>query len=70
MKPENPQAFPNSGQYQTKGMTLRDRFAEKAMYGILSAGLPMEMENIEIMVKNIGKVSYNIADAMLKAMEE
>jgi len=59
----NPQAFPISGsQYQhTKGMTLRDYFAAKAMQGLMDAGMPMS---------EIADEAYEMADAMLAAREK
>lgn len=40
------------------GMSLRDYFAAKAMQGLMDAAMPMD---------EIAPVSYEMADAMLKA---
>jgi hypothetical protein len=63
----NPQAFPISGsQYQhTKGMTLRDYFAAKAMQGLL-ARIGHDKINVH---DALAQRTYQIADAMLKARE-
>jgi|APGre2960657404_1045060.scaffolds.fasta_scaffold115217_2 hypothetical protein len=60
----NPQAFPISGsQYQhTKGMTLRDYFAAKAMQGMM---VDVEQPSCNY----IAQTAYEMADAMLKARD-
>jgi len=71
----NPPAFPAQG-YSTfggqglnmvyaEGMTLRDYFAAKAIQAILTS--PSWMENKP---STLAKMSYEIADAMLKARTE
>ena len=67
--PKNPPAFPH--QYgasehgaSEQGMTLRDYFAAKAMQGLCVDGL----SNV-LMTHQIAKMSFNIADAMLKQRE-
>ena len=64
-KPTNPQAFPISGsQYQhTKGMTLRDYMAAKAMQGMMH---DVDQPHCDY----IAQKAYQMADAMLKAREE
>ena len=64
----NPQAFPISGsQYQhTKGMSLRDYMAAKAMQGAIS-GCATRGE--VIMYSDLAGLSYEMADAMMKARE-
>jgi len=66
----NPPAFPvpfewNNELIQYVGMTLRDYFAAKAMQAILTS--PSWMENKP---STLAKMSYEIADAMLKARTE
>jgi len=73
----NPPAFPISGsQYQhTKGMTLRDYFAAKAMQGMfvtaidwIPTGKKADEESLKI-YKDLAFDAYEMADAMLKARE-
>jgi len=63
----NPPAFPchpdTPPEYD--GMTLRDYFAAKAIQAILTS--PSWMENKP---STLAKMSYEIADAMLKARTE
>lgn len=64
-KPENPNAFPNTnpeyfGAEGEHGMTLRDYFAAKALEAIF-----IKSEN-EPYFKAVAKISYQMADAMLK----
>ena len=59
-------AFPWTG-YGEKGMTLRDYFAAKAMQGILAGDHPITHDNDPL--TTVAKVSYDQADAMLKARE-
>lgn len=47
------------------GMTLRDYFAAKALQGVLS-DVPATLYGLDF-EKNIAKLSYFIADAMLEA---
>jgi hypothetical protein len=62
----NESAFPIPGsQYRhTKGMTLRDYFAAKAMQAIVSK----EVSHVS-WVDEYAKNAYKMADAMLKARE-
>ena len=65
---KTPQAFPYSGVGDelnySKGMTLRDYFAAKAMQGILTATLT---PNTVWSQDEAAETAYNVADAMLKA---
>jgi hypothetical protein len=64
----NPPAFPVQSIYiedqetNSRGMTLRDYFAAKAMQGLLSSDVNAKLEDF-------AKQSYKVADAMLKARE-
>ena len=55
-------AFPNSHYNNVYGMTLRDYFAAKAMQGLLAS-------NRDLSWRELGALSYDAADAMLKARE-
>jgi hypothetical protein len=65
----NPPAFPVQSIYiedqetNSRGMTLRDYFAAKAMQGMLA-----DPSTPEIM--DIAGAAYEVADAMMKAREE
>jgi hypothetical protein len=65
-------AHPTEETFVAKGMTLRDYFAAKAMQGVLSA----QTEILDGLLKHTGgsgsisELSYNLADAMLKARED
>jgi hypothetical protein len=65
----NPPAFPVQSIYiedqetNSRGMTLRDYFAAKAMQGLLSSDVNAPLEVF-------AKQSYKVADAMLVAREE
>ena len=61
-KDTNHQAFP-SNQNGT-GMSLRDYFAAKAMQGILSS-----LNTHDMTMQEISLISWEQADAMLKARE-
>jgi hypothetical protein len=63
----NPPAFPTGTGVTpyNPGMTLRDYFAAKAIQAILTS--PSWMENKP---STLAKMSYEIADAMLKARTE
>ena len=52
---------------QYNGMTLRDYFASKAMQGALS-GCATRGE--VVIYSNLAGLSYDMADAMMKAREE
>jgi hypothetical protein len=66
---KTPQAFPYSGEGDelnySKGMTLRDYAAIKAMQGILASNTEHEHEDAHIF-DAIAEASYKQADAMLK----
>ena len=70
-------AFPDSeGQADyTGGMSLRDYFAAKAMNGLCHAGFKYmageghATPEAIAMMKDIGVVAYQLADAMLSARE-
>lgn len=74
---KNPWAFghtammPDGTFYTSRGMTLRDWFAGRAMQGLigeLSAALadPKNSGTLEACTKNTARLSYAIADAMLR----
>ena len=67
---KKPNAFPYSGvgddMNYSRGMTLRDYFAAKAMQGAMS-GCAARGE--VIMYSDLAGLSYEMADAMLKARE-
>ena len=69
---KTPQAFPYSGEGDelnySKGMTLRDYAAIKAMQGILASNTEHEHEDAHIF-DAIAEASYRQADAMLKARQ-
>ena len=50
---------------KSRGMTLRDYFAAKAMTGLLTAEIVGEYTN-----EHIASISFLIADAMLAAREK
>lgn len=50
-----------------KGMTLRDYFAAKAMYGILAGDHPITHDKHPLPI--VAHVAYELADAMLKARQ-
>ena len=62
----NPPAFPIPFETHHDGMTLRDYFAAKAMQGICNSRSHSELKVHAIAS---AKVSYEMADAMLKARE-
>jgi len=80
-KPRNPSAFPepyvndpSSAISHTKGMTLRDYFANSAMQGMTTNPELMEIVSVQSIHDGsafdaIARQSYKIADAMLKARE-
>ena len=65
---KTPQAFPYSGEGDelnySKGMTLRDYFAAKAMQAMESRELPKS-----ILAIDVAEAAYEMADAMLKARQ-
>jgi len=64
-----PNAFPYSGEGDdtnySKGMTLRDYFAAKAMQGLVAGDIEPKPENVPRIVKS----AYIMADEMMKARE-
>jgi len=73
-KPENPPAFPRTGEgfgnpmYDAPGMTLRDYFAGQALAGFMAnANMPFAPDYAEVEPRQIADASYDIADAMLAA---
>lgn len=50
------------------GMTLRDYFAAKCMQGL--SALPSDFDNDRGTLEMVAKISYEQADAMLKARAE
>jgi hypothetical protein len=54
-------AFPNPHYNNVYGMTLRDYFAAKAMQGMMSD------PNLDMVCNKVAQLSYNMADAMMKA---
>ncbi|AOP78607.1 hypothetical protein [Enterobacter hormaechei] len=53
-----------------QGMTLRDYFAAKAMQSALLAPKPENpVERMDIYAQSVAEISYEIADAMLRARE-
>jgi len=67
---KKPNAFPYSGVVDdmnySRGMTLRDYFAAKAMEGICNARSHSDLKGHAIAS---AKVAYELADAILKARE-
>lgn len=61
-------AFPTSQIADSDGMTLRDYFAAKAMQAIIANSDQTSIAFDEV-GGWIGKYSYEVADAMLKARE-
>lgn len=76
----NEPAFPTESAAQTgnstwrhEGMYLRDYFAAKAMHQFLTeAVIPPDSDEGEVnrLFEYVGKLSYKVADAMLKARKE
>jgi len=68
---DNEYAFPFDCNFtQYTGMTLRDYFAAKAMQGLIaSPRTPLGTVN-DVTDQLIAKLSYIMADAMLKAREQ
>ena len=64
-------AFPSSNSPDTgwyaEGMTLRDYFAAKAMHAVMATPKPMMGQ---ITSDDVAQLSYQMADAMLKARQE
>ena len=53
-----------------QGMTLRDYFAAKAMQSALLAPKPENpVERMDIYARSVAEISYEMADAMLRARE-
>jgi len=68
---KKPQAFPYSGEGDdmnySKGMTLRDYFAAKAMQSILYADRVSGIIGVNNYEHRCAEDAYKMADAMLKA---
>lgn len=66
-------AFPVAGSehnYPIEGMTLRDYFAAKAMQSALLTSKPENpLERMDIFAQSVAEISYEMADAMLRARE-
>ena len=66
-------AFPVAGSehnYPIEGMTLLDFFAAKAMQSVLIAPNPESpLERMDIYFQSVAEISYEMADAMLRARE-
>ena len=56
-------AFPNPHRTDELGMTLRDYFAAKAMYGLIS------INELDLTHEDYARLAYLLADAMLKERE-
>ena len=52
----------------TPGMTLRDYFAAKAMQAVIANAMCSEKE--AVFYDEVSAISYEMADAMLKAREQ
>lgn len=67
-------AFPESGSRGQaafcEGMTLRDRFAAKAMQALIARGPKNGPEQIGEALFRVSRTSYKYADAMLRAREK
>jgi len=70
----NPPAFPSQSVYiedqetNSRGMTLRDYMAAKAMQGIFASNTEHDHED-EHIFDAVAEAAYKQADAMLKARE-
>lgn len=53
----------------SRGMTLRDYFAAKAMQAIIDSDYHFDIKNL-LVVDAVAEMSYNYADAMLKARDK
>ncbi|MGJ5906639.1 hypothetical protein [Enterobacter sp. J706] len=66
-------AFPVAGSehnYPIEGMTLRDYFAAKAMQSALLTSKPENpLGRMDIFAQSVAEISYEMADAMLRARE-
>lgn len=70
-KPDNPSAFPwatGKGSY-CDGMTLRDYFAAAALQGLLASPKDLKIDGEFATGRELAKLAYSAADAMLKARE-
>ena len=71
----NPPAFPVQSVYiedqetNSRGMTLRDYFAAKAMQGLMHNYHPCDFLEHKGWLKDISMASYQMANAMMKARE-
>jgi hypothetical protein len=53
----------------SKGMTLRDYFAAKAMQAALMTVKPSQTNTFDDVLKESASVAYRMADAMIRARE-
>lgn len=73
---KNESAFPIQSVYiedqdtNSRGMTLRDYFAAKAMQSILSSDKYVGLIGVNRYEQRTAEDAYKMADAMLKAREE
>jgi hypothetical protein len=68
-------AFPYNPQFNQEhnGMDLRDYFAAKAMQGLLTRPVEEfldEIDGTEKVESYVARISYGMADAMMKAREK
>lgn len=69
MEKDGGRAFPMKAAMSCQyGMTLRDYFAAKAMYGILNGTLPRS-DSGYLMPADLARDAYRIAEAMLDERE-
>jgi hypothetical protein len=61
--------FMGMGDMQAQGMTLRDYFAAKALQGLLADQAPYDEITFDIS-EVYARISYEYADAMLKARKQ
>lgn len=62
--------YPEEVSVTTDDMTLRDYFAAKAMQSALLAPKPENpVERMDIYAQSVAEISYEMADAMLRARE-
>ena len=67
----NPHAFPSDsrGSAEFAGMTLRDYFAAKAMQSVMTDSMNHN-DGGAVYYTEVAEISYEMADAMLKAREQ
>lgn len=64
-------AFPSENKYEgeVEGMTLRDYFAAKAMQGMVTANVSIDIDK-DYPFQTRAATAYMIADAMIKEREK